>query len=245
MTALISSSAAERPYHHGDLRKALIDAAVAEVAAEGASALSMRAIARRAGVSHAAPAHHFGDKAGIFTAIAVEGFDLMTKTIAPVAFEEQGFIAGGTAYVLFALEHPGYFEVMFRPTLYDLDDPALVAARDGAFDVLVESARHAIAPARDRRQRQRRWPSPAGPSRTGSPPCGCRRTWSTSSDPTRSTRSPVELRPSVRSFDVPRTLRRRRTRRTSSRSRVSARWCRSGSGSRAEGHRRRPARPPR
>jgi len=146
MTASSLSGADERPYHHGDLRKALIEAAVAEVAAEGASALSMRAIARRAGVSHAAPAHHFGDKAGIFTAIAVEGFDLMTKTIAPVAFEEQGFVAGGTAYVLFALEHPGYFEVMFRPTLYDLDDPALVAARDGAFDVLVESARRAIAP---------------------------------------------------------------------------------------------------
>jgi len=136
----------ERPYHHGDLRKAVIDAAVAEVAAVGASALSMRAIARRAGVSHAAPAHHFGDKAGIFTAIAIEGFDLMTKTIEPVAFEEQGFITGGTAYIQFALEHPGYFEVMFRPTLYDLDDPALVAARDGAFDVLRESARHAIAP---------------------------------------------------------------------------------------------------
>lgn len=137
----------QRPYHHGHLRQALIDAAVAEVEAVGASALSLRAIARRAGVSHAAPAHHFGDKAGIFTAIAIEGFDLITKTIAPVAFEdEKGFIAGGTAYIQFALEHPGYFEVMFRPALYHLDDPALVAARDGAFDVLVESARHAIGP---------------------------------------------------------------------------------------------------
>jgi AcrR family transcriptional regulator len=136
----------KRPYHHGHLRQVLIDAAVAEVETVGASALSLRAIARRAGVSHAAPAHHFGDKAGVFTAIAIEGFDLMTKTITPVAFGEEGFIVGGTAYVQFALEHPGYFEVMFRPTLYDLDDPALISSRDGAFDVLLESARHAIDP---------------------------------------------------------------------------------------------------
>jgi AcrR family transcriptional regulator len=136
----------QRPYHHGHLRQVLIDAAVAEVEAGGASALSMRAIARRAGVSHAAPAHHFGDKAGIFTAIAIEGFTMATKAIDPVAFGDHGFVAGGTAYVQFALEHPGYFEVMFRPALYDLEDPALIAARDGAFEVLVESARHAIGP---------------------------------------------------------------------------------------------------
>ena len=60
-----------RRYHHGDLRAAVIAAAVREVEAVGAGALSMREIARRAGVSHAAPAHHFGDKTGIFTAIAM------------------------------------------------------------------------------------------------------------------------------------------------------------------------------
>ncbi|MGI9086069.1 MAG: TetR/AcrR family transcriptional regulator [Aeromicrobium sp.] len=134
----------KRPYHHGHLRQAVIEAAVDEVVAVGASALSMRAVARRAGVSHAAPAHHFGDKKGIFTAIAIEGFDLMTKAIAPIAFEDVGFLAGGVGYVRFALEHPGHFEVMFRPTLYDRDDPRLVEASDRAFDVLADSARHAI-----------------------------------------------------------------------------------------------------
>ncbi|MGH3456784.1 TetR/AcrR family transcriptional regulator [Aeromicrobium sp.] len=138
------TSTDQRPYHHGHLRQVVIDAAVAEVQAAGASALSLRAIARRAGVSHAAPAHHFGDKKGIFTAIAIEGFDLLTAAIAPVAFEDEGFLAGGVGYVQFALEHPGHFEVMFRPTLYDRDDPKLVEAGDRAFEVLADSARHAI-----------------------------------------------------------------------------------------------------
>jgi AcrR family transcriptional regulator len=134
----------KRPYHHGDLRQAVIAAAVDEVAAVGASALSMRAVARRAGVSHAAPAHHFGDKAGIFTAIATEGFDLLTEAVAPAAIKDEGFFTGGVGYVRFALEHPGYFEVMFRPMLYHREDPRLLEASDRAFEVLVESAQHAI-----------------------------------------------------------------------------------------------------
>jgi len=134
---------APRPYHHGDLRRVVIDAAVAEVEAAGASALSLRAVARRAGVSHAAPAHHFGDKTGIFTAIAAEGFRMMTEAIAPRAAGEHGFLAGGIAYVGFALEHPGYFEVMFRPALHHLDDPELVEAREAAFDLLFGTARQA------------------------------------------------------------------------------------------------------
>ena len=74
-----------KPYHHGHLRQALLDAAVAEVEAVGPAALSLREIARRAGVSHGAPAHHFGDKAGVFTAIATEAFRLASQTIGPVA----------------------------------------------------------------------------------------------------------------------------------------------------------------
>ena len=134
------SSSVERPYHHGDLRRALIAAAVAEVEAVGASRLSLREIARRAGVSHAAPAHHFGDKAGIFTAIAVEGFRRAAEFIEPAARGEHGFIDGGRAYVAFALANPGYFEVMFRPDLHRSDDPDLVAARTAAFDLLYGSA---------------------------------------------------------------------------------------------------------
>lgn len=134
----------DKRYHHGDLRAAVIDAAVEEVEAVGAARLSMREIARRAGVSHSAPAHHFGDKRGIFTAIAIEGFGRITDFIAPVAAGPDGFMPGGAAYVAFALQHRGYFEVMFRPDLYRDDDPELVAARDAAFAVLYGSAEAAL-----------------------------------------------------------------------------------------------------
>jgi AcrR family transcriptional regulator len=134
-----------RSYHHGDLRAAVIAAAVEEVEAVGAARMSMREISRRAGVSHAAPAHHFGDKGGIFTAIAIEGFGKITDWIAPIAAGPDGFMSGGIAYVAFALQHRGYFEVMFRPDLYRGDDPALVAARDAAFAVLYGSAEAALA----------------------------------------------------------------------------------------------------
>ena len=130
----------DRRYHHGRLRAEVIDAAVAEVEAVGAAAVSMREIARRAGVSHAAPAHHFGDKTGIFTAIATEGFRMAAEAIGSAATGPFGFLDGGAAYVLFALSHPGYFEVMFRPALYRTDDPDLVAARTAAFAVLDDSA---------------------------------------------------------------------------------------------------------
>jgi AcrR family transcriptional regulator len=138
-----------RPYHHGALRQAVIDAAVEEVVAVGAAQLSMREIARRAGVSHAAPAHHFGDKAGIFTAIAIEGFGKSIEMIAPLAAGPGGFLRGGIAYVAFALQHPGHFEVMFRPDLYRVDDAELIAARDAAFRVLYDSARAALGAASD------------------------------------------------------------------------------------------------
>lgn len=136
----MSSEGRQRPYHHGSLRDAVIAAAVAEVEAVGAAAVSMREIARRAGVSHAAPAHHFGDKAGIFTAIATQGFELAYDAIAPAVEGPYGFLDGGVAYVAFALAHPGHFEVMYRPSLYREDDPNLARARDKAFALLFGSA---------------------------------------------------------------------------------------------------------
>ncbi len=129
------------PYHHGQLREAVLAAAVAEIEAVGAAGVSMREIARRAGVSHAAPAHHFGDKAGIFTAIATEGFRLAADAIGPAATGRFGFLQGGAAYIAFALAHPGHFEVMFRPDLYRSGDHDLIAARDAAFQILYGSAR--------------------------------------------------------------------------------------------------------
>jgi AcrR family transcriptional regulator len=125
-------------YHHGDLRRTLIDAALDVIATSGPGHLSLRALARSAGVSHAAPAHHFGDKSGVFTAIATEGFELLyesqlrtgegmdpAETLLPLAVN----------YVLFAIEHPSHYEVMWREDLYDIGDPALVAARQRVFEV--------------------------------------------------------------------------------------------------------------
>ncbi|OHV05994.1 TetR/AcrR family transcriptional regulator [Mycobacterium talmoniae] len=138
------STERSRPYHHGDLVRAAIEGAVEEVNTVGVGAVSMRRIARRAGVSHAALAYQFGDKTGIFTAVAAEGFRLQAKTIGGVATGPDGFLSGGQAYVQFAVTHPGYFEVMFRPYLYRADDPALVAAREAAFDLLYGSARASL-----------------------------------------------------------------------------------------------------
>lgn len=129
-----------KPYHHGSLRRDVIAAAVAEVEEVGAAGVSLRRIARRAGVSHAAPMHHFGDKTGLFTAIATDGFRMSAEAIRPAAVGRFGFLDGGTAYVMWALEHPGYFEVMYRPRLHRSDDPDLAEARNAAFDLLEGSA---------------------------------------------------------------------------------------------------------
>ncbi len=134
-----------RPYHHGHLRAAAIEAAVAEVERVGAAGVSMREIARRAGVTHAALAYQFGDKAGLFTAVATEGFRLAAEAIGPAATGPEGFMQGGMAYVMFALTHPGHYEVMFRPDLYGQDDPNLIEARDAAFAILYGSARTSLA----------------------------------------------------------------------------------------------------
>jgi len=118
-----------RPYHHGSLRAVLLEAAVEAIATNGPTALSLRDLARRAGVSHAAAAHHFGDKAGLLTAIATEGFDLFTAALGDALERTGDFREVGVAYTRVAIEHRGHFEVMFRPDLYRTDDPELVDAQ--------------------------------------------------------------------------------------------------------------------
>lgn len=122
----------EGTYHHGDLRRAVLTAALDVIAAEGPDALSLRGLARRAGVSHAAPAHHFKDRAGLLTAVAAEGYALFADalTAAPDLQER------GVAYVRFAVTHPAHFQVMFRPELHRADDTALLAAKARATEAL-------------------------------------------------------------------------------------------------------------
>ena len=117
----------ERGYHHGDLRRSILDAALRVIAADGPGALSLRDLARQADVSHAAPAHHFGNKAGLLTAIAVEGYELLGAALS--RRPRPTFLDAGARYVRFALDHPAHFEVMFRSDLYDHDSPAVVEAR--------------------------------------------------------------------------------------------------------------------
>jgi AcrR family transcriptional regulator len=119
------------PYHHGDLRRAVLDAALDVIATSGPSAISLRDLARRAGVSHAAPAHHFKDKAGLLTAIAVEGHEMLADSLAEAIAESRTALVDlGVRYVRFALEHPAHFEVMYRPDLYHRKAPELIAARE-------------------------------------------------------------------------------------------------------------------
>ncbi|MFC4106775.1 TetR/AcrR family transcriptional regulator [Micromonospora zhanjiangensis] len=119
--------AATRAYHHGDLRRVLLGAAAEVIGESGPGALSLRDLARRAGVSHAAPAHHFGDKAGLLTALATQGFDLLADALRAAG---DDLLEIGVAYVGFAVRHRAHFEVMFRPDLYRADDAELLAARN-------------------------------------------------------------------------------------------------------------------
>ncbi|HZG93023.1 MAG TPA: TetR/AcrR family transcriptional regulator [Pseudonocardia sp.] len=120
------------PYHHGDLRRALLDTALTVIAEHGPVALSLRDVARRAGVSHAAPTHHFKDKTGLLTALAAEGWGLLADALADAAARDGRFSELGVAYVVFAVGHPAHFAVMRAPGLVRDDDPDLVSARDRA-----------------------------------------------------------------------------------------------------------------
>jgi AcrR family transcriptional regulator len=134
-------------YYGGDLRRDLLDAALELIAKDGPSAVSLRSLARHLGVSHAAPANHFPDKAALFTAIAVEGFTLLAEAMAdgarrlgPDASAGQRFRAAGRAYTGFALDHPAHFAVMWQRDLLH-QGPELAAAGDRTFELLLGSVR--------------------------------------------------------------------------------------------------------
>lgn len=138
-----------RTYHHGNLRAVLLTAAAEEIQAVGAAQLSLRELARRAGVSHAAPAHHFRDKRGLFTALAADGFHLLHQRTTPTLRGDAALAEAGMRYVEFALAYPSHFTVMFDNSLLDADDAALVRERGKAFDVLFEAVRAATGVAEE------------------------------------------------------------------------------------------------
>ena len=116
-------------YHHGDLRAAILDEAARLVAERGADQVSLRELAREAGVSHAAPAHHFTDRRGLFTALAAQGFELLAAGLADA---RPRFLDAALAYVRFAIAHPGHYRVMFDKSLLDPSNAELAAAEAAA-----------------------------------------------------------------------------------------------------------------
>lgn len=131
----------KQSYHHGDLRHTILDAAVQAIEQQGIDGWSLRELARRAGVSHAAPAHHFGDRTGLLTAVAEQGFALLADALS----REDDFLEMGLAYIAFAASHPAHFLVMFQPKSYRFDDPTLRAAEQRAASFLERGARGVAA----------------------------------------------------------------------------------------------------
>jgi AcrR family transcriptional regulator len=122
--------ASPRPYHHGDLKAALLEQAEAILESDGIPGLTLRAIARRAGVSHTAPNNHFDDLTGLLSELAAVGFmkfgaALNAATTQAGDDPRDTMKAMGLAYVGFARAHPGLFSLMFRSELLDPSRPAL------------------------------------------------------------------------------------------------------------------------
>ena len=150
-----------KPYHHGDLRRTLLDAALAIVAAAGPGALSLRELAREAGVSHAAPYRHFESREALVTALAIEGFVGLGAEMERNAAGESNPLyrlrAMGVAYVSYAVSHPGHFRLMFgRGLQADAADPALAEAGQptlqALIDVIADAQRANLLRAGDSRQ---------------------------------------------------------------------------------------------
>lgn len=123
-------------YHHGDLPAALLRAAGKTLEKHGVGALSLRATARRAGVSHNAPYRHFPDREALLAALAAQGFQLLGERL-----QAQPGRAMGEAYVRFALEHPQRFRLMFGGAVPIAKYPQLREAAQAAHQRLVEAFR--------------------------------------------------------------------------------------------------------
>jgi len=139
----------DTPYHHGALRDALLQAAERVLERDGLGGLTLRAVAREAGVSHAAPTHHFGDLTGLVSELAAIGFRQFNAAMADACTPDQPYPARGLArakaYVAYAKAHPGMYGLMFRTERLDYSRPALHEAAEASFSGLasaIAASRH-------------------------------------------------------------------------------------------------------
>jgi len=147
----LDSSLARRGTERFDVRQRILSASLGLIETEGLSALSMREVARRAGVSHQAPYNHFVDREAILGALAQDGFAILASSIererekaSPSDFLSR-LRAAFRAYVEFACSYPAHFRLMFRPELVDLDNcPGALAEGDRAFTYLIDGVREAL-----------------------------------------------------------------------------------------------------
>ena len=135
--------AGETPYHHGDLHDALLAAAERVLERDGLAGLTLRAVAREAGVSHAAPTHHFGDLTGLLSELAAIGFRRFNEAMIAARNSEthplMKGMANAKAYVAYAQASPGIFSLMFRTERLDMSRPSLHAAASASFAGLARS----------------------------------------------------------------------------------------------------------
>jgi len=143
-----TKAAASAAYHHGDLREALIQAGIDILEEKGLDALSLRETARRAGVSHAAPYHHFADKNALLAGIAHRGFQIQREEMAHRAKSAKratdGLQAYGMIYALFAQRHPALFRLMYSHLRFTPDQAgALDRANTGVYPEMIDGIRQA------------------------------------------------------------------------------------------------------
>jgi AcrR family transcriptional regulator len=133
-----------RPYHHGDLRRALVDEALRTIQTDGVEHLTLRTVGERLGVSRSALYRHFADKQSLLATVGKEGFRKLRQAIAD-AWERNGrgrlgFEAMGRAYVQFAVAHPSHYRVMFGGFIESSEkDDEFVGEANAAFQVLVDA----------------------------------------------------------------------------------------------------------
>jgi AcrR family transcriptional regulator len=139
----------DAPYHHGALRDALLLAAERVLERDGLAGLTLRAVAREAGVSHAAPTHHFGDLTGLVSELAAIGFRQFNVAMAEACSSETPYpmkgLARARAYVAYARAHPGMYGLMFRTERLDYSRPSLHEAAEASFGGLasaIAASRH-------------------------------------------------------------------------------------------------------